>query len=212
MGIAAVLSLADRNYGYFFGLAVVLVIARENEWDWSLFGFGQALSVRTILIALGLAVLLFVGLGVVETFLQLRFGKIDLSSVDDIRGDFVNYAILMAIMWVFAAFGEELLFRGYYMRETARLLGGSTAAWLASAVLISVYFGISHSYQGTAGAISVGMAGFYSSIIYFANRRNLALVALMHGFYDSIGLTLIYFDKYDAISGWVLYIFGRHPA
>ena len=204
LATATVLSMADRNFGYFFGLGVVLIVARESGWDWSTLGFGRRLTVRTVLLAAVIAVLLYLVIGVVETFLQLRFGEIDLSSVEDIEGNVVGYGIIMAVMWVFAAFGEELLFQGYYMQGTAKLLGGSTAAWLGAAVLISVYFGVSHGYQGPAGSIAVALAGFSSAMIYVLNRQNLILAAMAHGLYDSIGLTLIYLGKYDALGDWVL--------
>ena len=200
--IATALSFADRNFGYFFGLGVVLVVARENGWEW--FGFGRRLTVRTVLVGLGLAVLMFVVFAVVDAYLQLRFGEFDLSSVEDIQGNLVGYVILMAVSWVFAAFGEELLFRGYYMKGTAELLGGSTVAWLVAAVLISVYFGVSHAYQGPTGMLSTSLAGLYFALIYFFNRNDLALASLAHGFSNSIGITLIYLGQYDAFNRWVV--------
>jgi membrane protease YdiL (CAAX protease family) len=201
--IASLLSLADRNFGYFFGLGVVLFIVWRNRWDWSIFGFGKKINLKTILIGICLTIPLFVGQGIIDVFLQRYFGELDLSSVEHIRGDFGNYLILMAIMWVFAAFGEELLFRGYYMQGFAKLFGGTNLAWLVAAILISIYFGISHSYQGTAGIISVFIGSMYFSMIYYMNRDNLALAALVHGFYDTIGLTLIYMNKDGVFSDWV---------
>jgi len=41
----------------------------------------------------------------------------------------------MVIVWVFAAFGEEILFRGYYMKALAELLGNNNKAWLFSAFI-----------------------------------------------------------------------------
>ena len=204
VAIAVLLSAADRNYGFFFGLGVALIIVKEHGWDWSVMGFGQRITVRTVLIAIALAAVSYLAFGVIDALLELKYGAIDLSSVEDIKGNFVGYAVLMIIMWVFAAFGEELLFRGYYMQWTARMFGSTTTAWLVAAVLTSVYFGVSHSYQGMAGAISVGLGGLFQAMIYFFNRRNLALGALVHGFFDSIGLTLIFLDKYDVIGNWVL--------
>jgi membrane protease YdiL (CAAX protease family) len=202
--IATLLSLSDRNFGYFFGLGVVLFIVWRNKWDWSRFGFGTRISKKTIFTSLLLTIPLFIVSSLIEPFLQDYFGAFDLSSLDDIRGDFGSYLIIMVIMWIFAAFGEELLFRGYYMKRFAELLGGSNAAWLVSVFLISIYFGISHSYQGTAGMIAVGVTDIYISMIFYKNRNNLVIAAFVHGFYDTIGLTLIYLNKDQAISDWVL--------
>jgi membrane protease YdiL (CAAX protease family) len=106
-------------------------------------------------------------------------------------------------MWLFAAFGEEFLFRGYYMKGVAELLGNTNKGWLISAILISIYFGIAHSYQGPAGMIAVGIAGFCFSLIFYKNRDNLALAVFVHGFYDMIGLTLLYYSKERVIVEWV---------
>jgi len=204
--VATLLSLSDRNFGYFFGLGVVLFIVWRSKWDWSVVGFGTRISRDTILHSILLTVPLFVLTSLIEPFLQHYFGAFDLSSIDDIRGDFGSYLILMAIMWVFAAFGEQLLFHGYYMKQFARLFGDSNAAWLVSAFFISVYFGISHSYQGTAGMIAVGITGIYCALIFYKHRTNLALVAFVHGFYDTIGLTLIYLNQDKVLSDWVLHL------
>jgi membrane protease YdiL (CAAX protease family) len=196
MALAPVFALADRNFGYFFGLGVALLILWSSGMDWSRFGLGEKLSKRTILKALLFAVLIFIVIDIcIQPFLEIYFGQIDLSSVEDIRGDLVNFLILMVIMWVFAAFGEEFLFSGYYMKHLAEFFGSSDKAWLGSAFILSIYFGASHNYQGTAGMIAVGLASAFYFFTFYKNRTNLALLIFMHGFYDSIGLTLIYFNQ-----------------
>lgn len=106
------------------------------------------------------------------------------------------------IVWVFAAFGEELLFRGYYMKGLANLFGGSGVAWIISAILTSFYFGISHFYQGPAGVVSVTLAGLQFALLFYWNRSNLALVVLVHEFYDTIALTLIYSNRDGLLMDW----------
>jgi len=137
----------------------------------------------------------------------MYFGEIDLSSIDEIRGDWASFLILMVIMWVFAAFGEEFLFSGYYMKHLAELFGDSDKAWLAAALILSIYFGASHNYQGLAGTIAVGLASTFFFFTFVRNRTNLILLVLMHGFYDSIGLTLIFLDRdrifFDLVSNLV---------
>lgn len=208
MVIAPLLSYFDRNYGYFFGLFVALFLLWGSGWNWAKFGLGRRLSLGTVWKGIALAVGIYVVVDIaIQPFLEVYFGPIDLSSLDDIRGNFGNYLVLMAIMWVFAAFGEEFLFSGYYMKHLAELLGNTNRSWLVSAVILSVYFGASHNYQGTAGMIAVGLA---STAYYFAftrNRDNLALLVIAHGCYDSIGLTMIYLERdrtfFDWVSGWL---------
>ena len=127
--------------------------------------------------------------------MEIYFGEIDLSSIDDIRGDFASFFILFLIMWVFAAFGEEFLFSGYYMKHLAEFMGDTNKTWFVSAIILSIYFGVSHNYQGTSGMIAVGLASAMFFFVFYKNRTNLALLVFTHGFYDTIGLTLIYLEK-----------------
>ena len=205
MIIAPVLSLADRNYGYFFGLFIALFLLWKSGWNWAKFGFGQKISLSTILKGLLLAIIIFVIIDIcIQPFLEIHYGEIDLSSIEDIRGDFANFFILFIIMWVFAAFGEEFLFSGYYMKHLAEFMGNTNKTWLISVFILSIYFGISHSYQGTSGIIAVGMSSLIFHYAFYKNRTNLALLVFAHGFYDTIGLTLIYINKDRIFYDWAL--------
>ncbi len=205
MIIAPLLSLADRNYGYFFGLFIALFLLWKSGWNWAKFGFGQKISLSTIVKGLLLAIIIFVIIDIcIQPFLEIRYGEIDLSSVDDIRGDFANFLILFLIMWVFAAFGEEFLFSGYYMKHLAEFMGNTNKTWLISVFILSIYFGISHNYQGTSGIIAVGLSSLIFHYAFYRNRTNLALLVFAHGFYDTIGLTLIYINKDRIFYDWAL--------
>ena len=205
MIIAPILSIADRNFGYFFGLFVALFLLWGSKWNWAKFGFGQKVNLRTVLRGLLLSIAIFVLIDIcIQPFLEIYFGNIDLSSVDEIRGDFASFFILFIIMWVFAAFGEEFLFSGYYMKHLAKFFGDTNKAWFISAIILSIYFGISHNYQGTSGMIAVGLSSTIFFLTFYKNRTNLTLLVFAHGFYDTIGLTLIYLEKDRIFYEWVL--------
>ena len=196
MIIAPILSIADRNFGYFFGLFVALFLLWQSGWNWAKFGFGKKINLRTIFNGLLLAIAIFFVIDIcIQPFLEIYFGEIDLSSIDEIRGDFASFFTLFLIMWVFAAFGEEFLFSGYYMKHLAELFGNTDKSWLISAIVLSIYFGISHNYQGTSGMIAVGLASTIFFLTFYKNRTNLTLLVFAHGFYDTIGLTLIYLNE-----------------
>lgn len=208
MLIAPLFGFIDRNFVFFFGLGVAFLLLKGSKYDWSRFGIGERITgktlVRSLVITLALFTLFY---ALVDPILQSWLGDFDLSSIDDIRGDFVGYAALMIIMWIFAAFGEEFLFRGYYMKALAELLGNSNKAWILAALITSLYFGISHVYQGLIGAVSAFLWSFAISLIFTKNRNNLLLLVLIHGFYDSIGITLIYLNKDHLILEWVQQLF-----
>lgn len=205
MIVAPILSIADRNFGYFFGLFIALFLLWQSGWNWTKFGFAQKVSLRTILKGLLIAIAIFIIIDIcIQPFLEIHFGKIDLSSIEEIRGDFTRFLPLFLVMWGFAAFGEEFLFSGYYMKQLAEFFGDSNKAWLISAIVLSVYFGVSHNYQGTSGMIAVGLASTIFFFTFYKNRTNLALLVFAHGFYDSIGLTLIYMENDRTFYDWAL--------
>ena len=200
--ITAALQLVDNNLSYFFGIFIVLLALWGSKWSWS--EFGKHPLQKTVLHALLYTDLIFIVIDIcIQPFIEIYVGLIDLSSLDHLRGSLINYVIFILIMWVFAAFGEELLYRGYFMKRVAMLLGNSNKAWLISAFCISVFFGIAHYYQGVSGMIATGLVGLCFALIFYKNRTNLTVAILTHGFYDMIGITLIYFDRETFIMDWV---------
>ena len=205
MVIAPILSIADRNYGYFFGLFIALFLLWKSGWNWAKFGFGKKINSGTILKGLLLAICIFVIIDIcIQPFIEIYLGPVDLSSIEEVRGDFGSFLALFIVVWVFAAFGEEFLFSGYYMKHLAEFMGNTNKAWLISACILSVYFGASHNYQGTSGMISVGLASTLFFFTFYRYRTNLALLVFTHGFYDTIGLTLIYLNQDRIFYDWAL--------
>lgn len=208
MLIAPLFGFIDRNIAFFFGLGISFLILQGSKFDWTRFGIGQKITAKIFVKSLIITfILLIIFFFLIDPLLVKWFGDFDISSIDDIRGNFLGFIILMAIVWVFAAFGEEILFRGYYMKALAELLGNNNKAWIFSAIITSLYFGISHAYQGITGVVSVFLWSLIISMIFNKNRNNLLLLVLIHGIYDTIGITLIYLNKDSIISDWAQQLF-----
>lgn len=205
MIIAPTLSIADRNFGYFFGLFIALFLLWKSGWNWRKFGFGKKIDLDTIIKGLLLALFIFIIIDVcIQPFIEIYFDQIDLSSIENIRGDFTNFFPLLILMWIFAAFGEEFLFSGYYMKHLAEFMGNTKRSWLLSTIILSIYFGASHNYQGTSGMIAVGLASTLFFFTFYKYKTNLALLVFAHGFYDTIGLFLIYLNQDRIFYNYVL--------
>ena len=116
-----------------------------------------------------------------------------------LRGDTGLYLfLLVAVAWGSAAFGEELVFRGF-LQSRLELAFGSTRVSAALAALVqAIIFGALHSYQGAAGAITAGAIGLVMGIIYLAGRRNLWACILLHGLVDTVSLSAIYLGAVTA--------------
>jgi len=208
MTIGVLLSIfIDRNFNFFTGLIVALLILWSSKFNWSMFGLAKRITFPTVLRSLGITIFLIIGFYIFEGFLEIFLGKMDLSTFDNVRGNFSEYINLMIVVWIFAAFGEEFIYRGYYMKQLAKLFGNSNKAWLISAILISIYFGVSHAYQGLAGIIGVTLWHFSISLIFNKNKNNLMSPILIHGFYDTIGVTLLYLNQDRIITEWVQQLF-----
>ncbi len=194
--ISSLLTYFTGGLGYIFGMLAALIAFWASRFKWSEFGIEKFNWAKTIFRAIILAVAVFLVIDfLVQPVIEQYFGTIDLSALDGIRGNLVSYLIFIVFMWVVAAFGEEFLYRGFFMKRLAEIMGDTDRTWLISALLISALFGMAHLYQGLSGVITTGLIGFVFSVIFYRNRKNLVLAMLTHGFYDMIGITLIFLDK-----------------
>ena len=115
------------------------------------------------------------------------------AGVESIAGDAGKALLWLLIVWTFAAFGEEIAYRGYLLTRAADLGGGSTAAYWAGMIVVSVLFGFGHYYKGPAGIVDSGVAGLILGAAYLLSGRNLWASILAHGFIDTFGITVLFF-------------------
>jgi membrane protease YdiL (CAAX protease family) len=106
----------------------------------------------------------------------------------------IKYALLaLLVVWGFAAFGEEIAYRGYLLTRAADLGRGSAAAYWVAVVVVAVLFGYGHYYKGPAGIIDSGVAGLILGSAYMLSGRNLWASILAHGFIDTFAVIVVYF-------------------
>ncbi len=96
-------------------------------------------------------------------------------------------------VWVGAAIGEELFFRGMLLSKFTTLFGGGRSALVLAVLAQAIWFGAGHASQGVSGMIMTGVIGAVVGT-YFVTRGRRALIPLMigHGFIDTVSQT-IYF-------------------
>ncbi len=107
--------------------------------------------------------------------------------------------IALALTWTLAAFGEELVWRGYLMNRVAGLGKRTRLAWICSLLVVNAVFGLSHSNQGVTGIIEEGIAGVLLGFMYLGTGRNLAVPIVAHGVQDTIDMILIFFGKFPGM-------------
>jgi membrane protease YdiL (CAAX protease family) len=156
---------------------------------------------RTLLLGISVGVVYqFFSLYLLEPLIVVLTGKsIELSQFAQIEGNVFLLFFFLVLVWTLAAFGEELLHRGYLMNRVAELAGGSSMAWAVSLVVVSVLFGVAHLYQGISGVVTNISAGLVYSALYLSSGRNLWMPIIAHGVYDTVALLLIFWGKYPGL-------------
>lgn len=120
----------------------------------------------------------------------------DLSDLRPLVGNPKMLLIALVLTWTLAAFGEELVYRGYLMNRVADLFGRTRTGWTVSLILTSVLFGFGHFDQGAIGQIENVIGGLLLAIFYLACGRKLAVPIVAHGVQDTIDVVLIFLRKY----------------
>ncbi|HZW94348.1 MAG TPA: CPBP family intramembrane glutamic endopeptidase [Candidatus Eremiobacteraceae bacterium] len=123
----------------------------------------------------------------------------DLETFRALNGNLKWTLIAIAGAWTLAAFGEEMVYRGYLMNRVADLLNRTRRAWIVSLIAVHVAFGLAHAYQGVTGVIDEGLMGLLLGIIYLRTGRNLSVPIIAHGVSDSIDVMLIFLGKYPGM-------------
>jgi membrane protease YdiL (CAAX protease family) len=123
----------------------------------------------------------------------------DFSVFRPLIGNLKLTLIFLALAWALAAFGEEMVYRGYLMNRVADLLNRTRRAWIVSLIAVHVAFGLAHIYQGATGAIDEALMGVLLGLIYLRTGRNLSVPIVAHGVADSIDFILIFLGKYPGM-------------
>jgi len=209
ISIILTLSIATSNYGTILGFALVLITAWAVKWDWSFFGIQRNPLLETIFKAVFYTLLIIiVNDFIFQPVIEYFFGATDLSSLEGLKGNWTNYLVFLAVMWIFAAFGEEFLYRGYMVKQLAHIFGNRQSSWVVAILISSFAFGFAHLYQGASGIITTGFVALLFGAMFYKNQKNLWVLILTHGFYDVFGITMIFIDKERVITEWAQeYIF-----
>jgi membrane protease YdiL (CAAX protease family) len=177
-----------------FGIGLVSLWFRDGGWG--VLGLRRPVSWKwTILIALGAAALRLLLAQFVIDPLTAHFWPPAKTpeGFDTITGNVKEALLTLGLVWTFAAFGEEFVYRGYLLTRAADIGGRSKIAYLIGLIITSVLFEYGHYYKGPSGMIDSGIAGLILGAAYLLSGRNLWVCVLAHGFIDSIGVILLYF-------------------
>lgn len=168
-----------------------LLSIRLRDGGWSAMGFKRPASwIRIVLIALAAAALRIILGGLVIEPLAAHFWPpaVAPAGSEAISGNLGTASTWLLLVWTWAAFGEEVGYRGYLLTRAADLGGRTTVAYWIGVVVVAVLFGYGHYYKGPIGIVDSGMAGLILGAAYMFSGRNLWASILAHGFIDTFGV------------------------
>ncbi|AIY14677.1 CPBP family intramembrane glutamic endopeptidase [Cellulophaga baltica] len=181
-------------------ISILIIIANYIEYKgkpFSALGFQREkftlknIFVLAPLVALGLFA--FYVFAVVPGVTKLTGVPIDYSSFKQLEGNLPSCLIALLVVWATAGFGEEIIFRGYFMRQFVKFFGESKVSIILNIVLFACFFGFMHSYQGITGQLVAGFVGSLLALIFYLRKYDLWFIIAVHGFFDTFALICIYF-------------------
>jgi len=98
----------------------------------------------------------------------------DLHELQRLVGNTQLLILGIVLAWILAAFGEEMVWRGYVMNRVGDLFGKSTPAWIVAAILTTILFGLAHFPQGPTGIIENIIDGAILGALYLSLAETLS--------------------------------------
>lgn len=112
----------------------------------------------------------------------------DLSAFENLKGNFNQLLFFLVLTWTLAAFGEEIVYRGYLQKRILDLFGDTRTGIILAVGISSLLFGLAHTEQGTIGVILTFLDAIFFSLIKIHYDNNLWAAIFAHGTSNTIGL------------------------
>ena len=199
--VAAGLIIAGHGFGvlpisstpYLFALGWLSLRRRSLSWREIGLDLPSNLARRIGIGCVAGVALFFWGNRIQEPFFDALTGRSqDLSQFDAMRGNLPFLIVMLLLNWTLAAFGEEMVYRGFLMNRLVDLFGDTRLGWGMALVGSSLFFSSGHVWQGVSGVLDSGAMGLLYGGLYLASGRNLWVPVFAHGVNNTIGLILLY--------------------
>jgi CAAX protease family protein len=169
-----------------------------RDGSWSAMGLKQPASWRRILLIALVAAILRILLGqfLVEPVTGFFWPKPTAPALaNEITGNVKIALVALLLVWTFAAFGEEIAYRGYLLTRAADIGKRSRTAYWIGIVLVSNLVWIRALLQRRIRCDRFRRCRLILATAYMLAGRNLWASILAHGFIDTFGVI-------DAFFGW----------
>ena len=181
-------------------ISIIIIIANYLEYKgkpFSALGFQHSnFTIKNLLLLAPLAALglfAFYVFAIVPSITKLTGVPVDYSSLHYLEGNLQASLVAILVMWATAAFGEEIIFRGYFMRQFVKFFGDGRVSIVINIVLISCFFGFMHMQQGITGQLVAGTMGAIFASIFYLRKYDLWFLVVLHGIFNTLGVISFYF-------------------
>jgi len=166
---------------------ILYLIYRNDQKDFNDFGVKRLYLKDIPYIALTAAALLII-IGIIQIIFTLLPSSI--TGEDLFLWNLHNRKVipLILISSILTGYSEELFFRSYLYTNLEDLKFSK----LHIIITVNLIFSLGHFYEGYAGGINAFILGCFFSVI-FLWKRNIHIIAIVHGIYNFSVLLLSYF-------------------
>lgn len=205
--IIVALFVADWTHHVYFSKVPFLFLMawislRWRGLGWRDVGLSRPANWRRTIV---IGILCGIGMELLELFVTQPLlvkltGKMpDFSDLGELHGNWKLTLLFVALSWTLAAFGEEMVYRGYLMNRVAGLFRNPKIAWTISLVVVSFVFGLGHIDQGVTGQVENMIDGLLLGVIFLATGCNMWAAIIAHGVTDTVDILLMYLGKYPGV-------------
>ena len=202
IAIVTIIFLPHAEVIPFFGYSIPillftwLVLKYSNE-TFSDIGFSfkqfkpNSILFGSLVAVLTLAFMQLIFHPVLDFFVSFEYN--DGGLIDTIQSGKLQFFIMVIMGFLIGGFYEEIVFHGFIFTRLEKIFKGKYSTHV-SFIITSVIFGVYHIQLGALGLINALVVGAVYLALFLHFKRNLWYSIICHGFYNTMVMTLIYFD------------------
>ena len=115
---------------------------------------------------------------------------------ESIEGNTSRLILFLVVSWTTAGFGEELVYRSFFLGQFVSVVENVKYKWTFSLVISSVLFGLLHFNNGVYAIIVTGINGFILGWVYLKTDRNIWAAYISHAVANTVELIAVYSGVY----------------
>ncbi len=200
--LAILIILAGNSVFVPLSALLVLVWAWRSRTPWREIGLARPESWRNTL-AVGLAFGCLLKLLMKTIVMPLLGAPAINQAFQFLVGNTAALPEMIYVVIIGAAFGEEILFRGYAFERLGKLFGSSAGAKTLIVSMTAAWFASEHyALQGLAGVGQAAIVGMVFGTI-FALTRSIWMLIVAHAAFDLTAVAIIYWNLESRVAHFI---------